>query len=65
LGHSRENFEKFLATGGKGKFHGFKSPTTGTGHQVDKLGDLWSEILEAYLAELGLPFAVIAQAEWK
>jgi hypothetical protein len=30
------------------------APTTGTGHQLDNLEDLWSEILEAYLAELGL-----------
>jgi hypothetical protein len=41
------------------------APTTGTGHQLDNLEDLWSEILEAYLAELGLPFAAIPPGQLK
>jgi len=64
LSHSRENFEKFMAAGGKGTFHGF-TPTVGDGHRLDNLEDLWSEILEAYPAELGLPFAAIPQAQLK
>jgi dienelactone hydrolase len=65
LAHSRENFEKFLAAGGKGTFRGFELPSTSTGHQLAKLDYLWSGILEAYLAERGLPFAVITQTQRK
>jgi hypothetical protein len=47
-------------TGGKGTFH-----AVGSGHSVEDLDNLWSELLEAYLAELGLPFAAIPQAQLK
>jgi dienelactone hydrolase len=60
LGHSRDNFERFIATGGKGMFH-----AVGSGHSVEELDNLWSELLEAYLAELGLPFAAIPQSQLK
>jgi hypothetical protein len=37
----------------------------GSGHSVEELDNLWSELLEAYLAELGLPFAAIPQSQLK
>jgi predicted peptidase len=53
LSHSRANFAAFQAAGGKGSFHEYV-PTRGNGHGISFAPVLWSDTLEAYLAERGL-----------
>ncbi len=53
--HSRRNFAAFRAAGGKGTFREFAPPEGLDGHQIAAVPDLWTEVLEAYLADQGLP----------
>ena len=55
LRHSRRNFAAFRAAGGKGAFHEFVPLEGMDGHQIAAVPDLWTEALEAYLADQGLP----------
>lgn len=55
LRHSRENFAAFQAAGGKGAFRGYVPPQGLTGHEIANAPELWTEAVEAYLAEQGLP----------
>ena len=55
LRHSRSNFTAFRAAGGKGAFREFDPPAGLDGHQIAAISDLWTEALEAYLADHGLP----------
>jgi endonuclease YncB( thermonuclease family) len=55
LRHSRRNFTAFRAAGGKGAFREFVPPQGLDGHQIAATPDLWTEVLEAYLADQGLP----------
>jgi pimeloyl-ACP methyl ester carboxylesterase len=64
LAHSRANFDKFRAAGGKGRFHEVnKSSPLANGHQIEDRFDLWSEMVETYLRDLDLPFAVVSDAQ--
>lgn len=55
LRHSRQNFTAFRAAGGKGAFREYDPPEGLDGHQIAAVPDLWTEALEAYLADHGLP----------
>lgn len=56
LSHSRSNFAAFRAAGGKGTFHEFAPSLPGSnGHYISATPSLWTPVLEAYLAERGLP----------
>ena len=55
LRHSRRNFTAFRAAGGKGAFREYEPPAGLDGHQIAAIPDLWTEALEAYLADHGLP----------
>jgi hypothetical protein len=55
LSHSRENYAAFQAAGGKGTFNEFSPPPGLNGHGVAREPALWTGVLEAYLAERGLP----------
>jgi len=61
LRHSRKNFDAFRAAGGKGSFREYDPPEGLDGHQIAAIPDLWTETLEAYLADQDLP-AKIPQA---
>jgi endonuclease YncB( thermonuclease family)/dienelactone hydrolase len=61
LRHSRKNFDAFRAAGGKGAFREYDPPEGLDGHQIAAIPDLWTETLEAYLADKDLP-AKIPQA---
>jgi endonuclease YncB( thermonuclease family) len=61
LRHSRKNFDAFRAAGGKGAFREYEPPEGLDGHQIAAIPDLWTETLEAYLADQDLP-AKIPQA---
>lgn len=54
LAHSRENFQAFLAVGGKAAFHGF-ALTGANGHSVAAFPEHWASLLDAYLKRRGLP----------
>jgi endonuclease YncB( thermonuclease family)/dienelactone hydrolase len=55
LRHSRSNFTAFRAAGGKGAFREYDLPEGLDGHQIAAIPGLWTEALEAYLADQGLP----------
>ncbi len=55
LAHSRRNLTAFRLAGGQGAFRDFIPPDALSGHQIDAAPELWTETLEAYLAERGLP----------
>ena len=55
LRHSRRNFTAFRAAGGKGAFREYEPLAGLDGHQIAAIPDLWTEALEAYLADQGLP----------
>ena len=61
LRHSRKNFDAFRTAGGKGAFREYDPPEGLDGHQIAAIPDLWTETLEAYLADRDLP-AKIPQA---
>jgi dienelactone hydrolase len=62
LAHSRKNFESFKAAGGMGKFREFEQVGQ-NGHQLFQFDWLWSETLDSYLAELGLPYRKLSPRE--
>jgi endonuclease YncB( thermonuclease family)/dienelactone hydrolase len=55
LRHSWKNFSAFRAAGGQGAFRDYVPPEGLSGHQIDSAPELWTEALEAYLTERGLP----------
>ncbi|MCX7365722.1 MAG: dienelactone hydrolase family protein [Alphaproteobacteria bacterium] len=55
LSHTRANFAAFQKAGGKGAFHEFTPPVGTNGHFINSLPALWTPVMEAYLAERGLP----------
>ena len=55
LSHTRANFAAFQKAGGKGAFHEFTPPVGTNGHFINSLPRLWTPVMEAYLAERGLP----------
>jgi endonuclease YncB( thermonuclease family) len=59
LRHSRMNFAAFQAAGGKGAFHDYVPPEGLTGHQIASAPELWSDALDAYLADRSLPTRLV------
>ena len=59
LRHSRLSFAAFQAAGGKGAFHSYGPPQGLTGHQIVSSPELWSDALDAYLADRGLPTGLV------
>jgi endonuclease YncB( thermonuclease family) len=59
LRHSRMNFAAYQAAGGKGAFHDYVPPEGLTGHQIASAPELWSDALEAYLADRSLPTRLV------
>lgn len=55
IAHSQQNFERFKDAGGIGTFHVIEEPAAENGHLIDRLDNLWSNAVDAYLAALGLP----------
>lgn len=54
IGHSRSNFEAFVAAGGQGEFLTFKVPGPDTGHGLHRHPLLWQTAVDAYLQRIGL-----------
>lgn len=56
LSHSRKSFEAFQQAGGYGSWHEIEPPEGIDGHIICMLPSLWSEKVEKYLKQLGLPY---------
>lgn len=58
LSDSRAAFTAFQSAGGKGSFHEFIPPLKRNGHDIVWMPELWTSVMEAYLAKGGLPVKV-------
>jgi len=56
LCHSRKSFDVFQQAGGYGSWHEIEPPEGIDGHIISMLPSLWSEKIEKYLKQLGLPY---------
>ncbi len=54
VAHSKQNFDAFVAAGGKGTFHEFQLPQ-GSGHVVHEWPDVWQPPVRDYMCEIGYP----------
>ncbi len=52
LGHSRSNFDAFLAAGGKGTFESRRVPGRDRGHGLIRYPELWRDPVDRYLETL-------------
>ncbi|HSV57918.1 MAG TPA: alpha/beta fold hydrolase [Variovorax sp.] len=55
LTHSKQNFEAFVAAGGRGSFLSFDAPPGQIGHLIHQHPSLWGAAVDGYLRQVDIP----------